>query len=139
MNAKELRIGNLVTVADKEAIWEVYAVERFVRVIDLEGNKEFIPYRDLRPINLSHEWLERMGFQKLYMEDGDFFYELDLFGPDSKLTLIEGDKNGMVEVCLSFSENEVRFQYVHQVQNFYRAVTGKELKISVQKEVESCQ
>lgn len=139
MDVKELRIGNLVTVADQDAIWEVYAVGRLVRVVDFDGSKQYIPYHNLLPIYLSHEWLERMGFQKLYMEDGYFFYELELFGPDSKLTLIEGDKNGMVEVCLSFSENEVRFQYVHQVQNFYSAVTGKELKISAQKEIELCQ
>lgn len=58
-----------------------------------------------------------------------FYYSLRL--SDDKycdLSILSGDKNGYVEACLFPYEESFRVKYVHQLQNLFHAITGKELR-----------
>ena len=85
---------------------------------------EFDDY--LQPIPLTEEWLLKFGFEKLsnfeeqYMEE-DYVWQIDVERSPSLLL-----SNGI------FHEDNygVKLEYVHQLQNLYFALTGKELELT---------
>jgi hypothetical protein len=110
MEAKELRVGNIVRYADS-----VY----------LDGGKvtevgDIIQYETdyYQPIPLTEEWLLNFGFEK----------ELDLFYRKNKSSMIEiiFFDNGFLVANQSFCLNHIK--HVHQLQNLYFALTGTELE-----------
>lgn len=117
MELKELRLGNLVF--NKNTITEVETIFPFNINVDFVGD-DGISISELKPIPLTEEWLLKFGFKKgdewtITIDDsqecfewfyGDFFY-----------TGGEGVKFGR------------EIKTVHQLQNFYFALTGKELEI----------
>lgn len=113
MEAKELRIGNLI-----EFDCEIRTVD--TRLIAYMSNCERLKQNHpFQPIPLTEEWLLRFGFKK--RNDGDFdlfkFSEVDIvISKDFDLWKCDG-------IC--FSVNAL--QYVHQLQNLYFALTGEEL------------
>lgn len=115
MDAKELRIGNWVKYIGGEAI-----VENGEAIMDIDDGLDRV-----EPIPLTEGWLVRFGFSgpffdagKYYLLNGhcvyifDDFFEFE-FAPnrDSRFNLF----------C--------KYQYVHQLQNLYFALTGEELTI----------
>ena len=44
------------------------------------------------------------------------------------LSIISGGKKGFVEVSLFPYENFFKYKYVHELQNLFFAITGKELE-----------
>jgi hypothetical protein len=115
---EELRIGNWVKWPnEKEPNEAEWAHGHWLGVFD----KNY-PFPD--PIPLTEEWLIKLGFEK--QQEEHVWYELQI---SSSLALIEGDKNGYMEVFLLDHDDSVRVRYVHQLQNLYFALTGEELKI----------
>ena len=114
MEARELRIGNLLESANSERVFSV-TIEDLV-IIEA-GSK-------CRPIQLTEEWLLKFGFKK----EDDFFDGEYIF---SKTTN---------EICLQISFNREKFffvdslwkielKHVHSFQNLCFELTGKELDI----------
>ncbi len=115
MDAKELRIGNLV-----------YAFKTFYPIdsTDFESNK----ISTYKPIPLTEDWFWKAGFLKestlvvdvgwLFDKPdfGSFYKEQDYWLPKPYYF---GD---------SFGPN-FKLKYVHQLQNLYFALTGEELQI----------
>jgi hypothetical protein len=104
MEAKELRIGNWVK--QPEGFNQVYSID-----------PDLIDQFQLEPIPLTEEWLMRFGSQKRGQE-----IHLDYF------TLYDGQGSWTV------NDNSAPYtiaviEYVHQLQNLYFALTGKELEI----------
>lgn len=115
MKATELRIGNY--------IYSYYPNgEKFVNELNHGGLAEVLvpssyDFKPDEPIPLTEEWLIRFGFEK--GSDGNFY-------KDSQFTIYKrGVHFGLIEGSLSW----VEFDYVHQLQNLYHALTGKELTI----------
>lgn len=86
-----------------------------------------------KPEPLSFQWLENFGFKKSLLEEGNpeegYYYSLHL--SDDKycnLSILSDDKNGYVEACLFPYEESFRVRYVHQLQNLFYAIIGKELR-----------
>ena len=139
---KELRIRNLLMYGDK--LVEVSAIFRsHFNCESMDG----ISYgnsiqSNFKPIPLTEEWLLNFGFVKYQFMNGYFintifgdlmiqFYktEIHLF-----FTKISYDSQGMKFNGRKFINNNKSFtdcKYVHQLQNLYFSLTGKELTIKL--------
>jgi hypothetical protein len=120
----ELRIGNLFTThinlrgswAEKQRFdGEIYRCNRHTFMSDTETEKIF------KPIPLSEEWLIRFGF---LLEDLNW-YKND--SDDSFYISFESDYGFYVGATTYGYLKAIL--YVHQLQNLYFALTGKELTI----------
>jgi len=131
METKELRLGNLVSFDGRIAI--VYQVNRTGAVLQYEGDtnteidgirRSTVSIGDIKPIPLAEDWLIKFGFKKvqedkygchyeneecwIYLNHGGF--DLELITDDERFNLLR------------------TYKYVHQLQNLYFAITGKELE-----------
>lgn len=111
MEAKELRIGNLVNRDGKNIV-----INSGYEIDNYEGQ--------YKPIPLTEEWLLKFGFEiKLKLSGHNGFYLNGFYIIKSNYVfelLIEGSS-----VILS------KIKFVHQLQNLYFALTGQELTIKV--------
>jgi hypothetical protein len=119
MKAEELRLGNWVNPNFPMQVTCIYKDEI---LCDFEGNEgdmwEFDP-KDLNGIPLTEEWLKKFGFEK----DGPHWY---WFSTKDRFTDI-GYSYSIEEEVIEFHDLKVPIKYVHQLQNLYFALTGKEL------------
>ncbi len=114
LKASELRIGNLV-MFDKELIdlgW-----------INLKDLSNELPITNAlyKPIQLTEEWLVKFGFEtNNWTDNGHPIY----YGWNKSGFLLEGK---LPNLSLDGSNNELIIKHVHQLQNLYFSLTGKEL------------
>jgi len=119
MKSNELRIGNFVKHPHDGSInvVEFLAPTEIGMVI----TKSYMPYftaEQAEPIPLTEEWLIKFGAQ-LDEEDDSFVFT------ESGFYVSVNDKN---EALFFFKNEELcEFNYVHQLQNLYFALTGEEL------------
>lgn len=122
MEAKELRLGNYIECFKKYAKG-IHTVDlsTFSNVIYDEEEKNNL----FKPIPLTEEWLVKFGFEKVY--ESSFRVKYDYmrdfrFGYDVNKAL----KNTPEGVSFR-GDNYTNIKHVHQLQNLYYALTGKEL------------
>ena len=106
MNAKELRIGNLLENG------KVIGTNDYRSVFF--GNNWCLT-QDLKPIELTEEWLQKFGFELYDSVEFRHFYRKNDFDLDENYQPIDFD-------C-------IEIKHVHQLQNLYFALTGQELEI----------
>ena len=113
LKANELRIGNFIN--KNEQVVEITKRIIFVKPM---GKDNMSIYRDfqLKPIPLTEQWLKDLGFKNVNLNAWrikglpDFELINDIFySPDHLL--------------MWFPE----IKYIHQLQNIYQSLTGKEL------------
>ena len=124
MKASELMIGNYVYDEDG-------SVERVATISAnvVLHNEDLFSYIDtLKPIPLTKEWLEKFGFKKEHSFSRNtliiqpYFYMLCVdVEQDNNITVSVYDEED--SGCIYFS-----CDYVHELQNLYRLLTGTELK-----------
>jgi len=131
ISAAELRIGNWIEATQLGGIYgKVAALPK--EGLMIEGFDFKILYASQDPIPLTPEILEKAGFEKQKTDDDTVYYTLRLNDNlHCDLSLIEGDKNGICEVCLFPYEDYFRYKYVHQIQNLVQSLTGKELNLQL--------
>ena len=141
MKATELRIGNFVNTLDKNA--EVHLPNSTVyKVVEIgfdcilcEADKNPLTQttlpvfaaRNLSSISLSEEWLLKFGFQKQHNAGTSNEWYWKGLGMDltPELELSSGDRYyDSMPV-----DGATPLKYVHQLQNLYFALTGKELEL----------
>lgn len=135
MEAKELRIGNIVDINGNR--FETAEVKSD-GILYYKGIVEwFARYEDIQPIPLTEELLLKAGFYYSgdsrydpnveYAEQFEYRLDLGLFHRDLICTPFKG------WVCnFDCHEYEGKLQpikYLHQLQNLYFALTGEELEI----------
>lgn len=126
MNAKDLRIGNIVYYKVEDELddrkeWNeinIIDAEDILSLEDCESKKQNHPYF---PIPLTEEWLEKLGFEKvdnawinsiaLYFDSEEYAYNASYFEYDNLIVI----------------------KHVHQLQNLYFALTREELKYKPKK------
>jgi hypothetical protein len=121
MESKELRVGNLVYESKRSKILrKKIGVEICeIKSLDIHHLESFPESENFEPIPLTEEWLFKFGFEK--NENGLF----KLFNESEVPILLNEDLDGWTCDGINFSVNGT--QYVHQLQNLYFALTGKEL------------
>lgn len=133
IDVRELRIGSLVTSIGMEDNWSVVTSIKQAfndEPYDIEarlstGMFEEIQIEDLRPLILTEDWLVKFGGVR---PDGLFYW---LGDPGNAITIgvphggsfdFRADNSAMIL--------KLDVKYVHQLQNLYFALTGKELEIN---------
>jgi hypothetical protein len=129
MKANELRIGNLVYLKSKDAIYEISSGHDIEEIDDAPINF------DAKPISLTEEWLLKFGFKDV---------DLNMSGSNWLVKEQKGLWRQAIRIAYSEKSEEwsltlecvspptlsiVRLKYVHQLQNLYFALTGEELTI----------
>ena len=126
MNATELRIGNLVHVKNRKYSLEddllvatVYSVAEYKDGMYSVGCEigEYVAYgqldRDVAPIRFNEEWARNFGYKNLNEMASCFCVD----------SVIKIDEQDMWIHLMNLS--------VHEVQNFYHALTGVELQPTI--------
>ena len=139
IDAKSLRIGNWIkrnSSGNYQQVKEVLTTCVFLQnEPPLNINKHMtIPVKNISPIPLDPDILEKAGFVKyddsdndytVYgnsHDDSDFFLQLDWRRKtDGYTPLIK---------CGEYEIIGVNIKYVHQLQNLFYSLTGKELEIN---------
>lgn len=126
MKIQELRLHNLIQY--KEEIVPITGLDldhknNGSRVQIKKGDSKIpVDSGDLKPILLTSEWLSKLGFEESYRSDFRIRYDLPNFGKyDFDLS-----KEKILEGFLYFG-NYIQCQYLHQLQNLYFVLTGREL------------
>jgi len=116
MEASELRFGNLV-----------YDTKGEINIIDLEAITyvSVEPKNQVKPIPLTEEWLLKLGFEYrgdryYFLQDGNISTDIQLRSFDTLYISGEDREDGDWEIIKSI-------KHVHQLQNFYFALTDEEL------------
>ena len=118
---RELRIGNWMLKEGKEK--EISAFD----IYDFTTH----PKLDLKPIEITQQWLERLGFEyeSPGIQGADMWQGLgywSLFNDGISL-ILRGDKNVSHPLKLNGYWNS-DFKYIHTLQNLFFSLTGQELK-----------
>lgn len=130
IDPRELRIGNLVCCHGRPVIIDSI-VHDGINYSYPDEEPEY-QFDNIQPIPLTEEILIKAGFKQNQMDGDEFYYSCDLKDDVyCDLSLINGDKSGYLEAILFPYESWFRYRYVHQLQNLYFALTGKELKIKL--------
>lgn len=134
MKANELRLGNWVNIPSCgiNATIDIIGNKRFCidnTNIDLDTDDTSFDLEDASPIQLTEEWLLRFGFSEIGITANTEYYVLEV----SENMDIEVELNPS-RVLLSVGReinvvaSELKMEYVHQLQNLYFVLTGKELQ-----------
>jgi hypothetical protein len=114
MKTKDLRIGNYLQF--KKSLIDVYGLVDDKVYNHVLGHIFFInETKDIEPIPLTEDWLERFGFEYSDLNGDSGLWKIPPFQ-------IYGKYNQFIY------DYELDVNYVHQLQNLYFALTGEELK-----------
>lgn len=127
LKATELRIGNyaeyfMQDTMDKEW-WEAFQINgQDIKYLDKHQDDT-----DYRPIPLTEEWLDRLGFYSKYKSNHKMW---NIFGFNLH-QISDEDENGnkIPQEQIFYYAFSYEIKYVHQLQNLYFALIGKELTI----------
>jgi hypothetical protein len=121
MKANELRIGNLVYLKSKDAIYEISSGHDIEEIDDAPINF------DAKPIPLTEEWLLKFGFE-FYKKQVSLNVGGELFNYAVKNEIIIWTdlKTGWT-LDGRINRKTHWLNSVHQLQNLYFALTGEEL------------
>ena len=115
LKKSELRIGNYVQYP-LLAVSAIDSGEEIDRINDAAG----------QPIHITVEWLVKFGFEKHKTEKG---YGLTKKPLTFYVHVVDGEEMISYPSYLKKSPIELIVNFVHELQNLYFALTGKELKI----------
>lgn len=118
MEAKELRIGNLINHFGLDTIFEVTPTE-INCAVEMEGHFSMT----FEGIPITEEWLLKFGF----VHHHDTPHPNRVF----RKNYVEGffDLEEVISFFYGGNFTSVELKYVHQLQNLYFSLTGEELTI----------
>ena len=122
MNPKELRIGNYVN--SENGIGKIECIEK-TRVCVDNDKLTYTPISVIKPILLTEDWLVKFDFT--LVEEYRCF---DISLGDNLYLSILNCIEFQIGAGLEWISIKDKIKYVHQLQNLYFALTGKELKLS---------
>lgn len=135
MNATELRIGNLVNYYNENIVFEVIGIDKFGLIVKsphtneilIEDEETWIELDQFEPISLTEEWLFKFGFEKNTIDRETVIF--NRINSTEKLQLFNGRIIYGILGVSQYEWSEAKILMVHQLQNIYFILTGKELKI----------
>ena len=140
MKASEIRIGNLIASSGNKEDIETWVIGEVISISSLDSEFEQIEVETAESIEwffkdnyfgipLTEEWLLKFGFEREYELRKTVYYM------NNYSIILWVYKNGRIDLRIGgidFKDKDVRFkkyQYVHQLQNLYFALTNTELEI----------
>jgi hypothetical protein len=127
MEAKDLRIGNLISIQGQakeiRSVWHHLPNNSNsnpttgVSVPKKGCSDKCLSIKDIKPIPLTEKWLLRFGFESY---DVEYKYA-------SRWLNIEKSENGYVKLADDYFIDSFEFKHVHQLQNLYFALSNEEL------------
>lgn len=119
IDVKELRIGNYVKPISNNGregnIGTVFAINRYQ--VSVNDNNNPYDYHILEPILITEDILKKCNFVKQECDDTVVFYNRSM----------ELDAN----LCLKVGISNIEVKYLHQLQNLFFDITGKELEVNL--------
>ena len=144
IQGKDIRIGNYLKDRGGKTI-RVDFIEHVENGFDTKfGQKMFIEGQEVHPmteytdytepIELTPDWMEKLGFEKTDDYGDQVYYEpKDRKNRNFYICFDHDDISfGLVVFgnCTNLIYDDINLQYVHQFQNLYYALTGVELSAS---------
>ncbi len=123
MKASELRIGNYI---DLGKVIEITENRVTVLRSEITGLIESYPLLSTNPIPLTHEILEKAGFER-DLQFSETFTETYHVNINCHFELIAFDDYFVFHTIAP----NLQIKYLHQLQNLYFALTGEELDIKL--------
>jgi len=130
MNANELRIGNYVYDSNKE-------LNKQIAKSNFSNLDYLIKLNIYQHIPITQDWLLKFGFKKqldyykiycnnieMYTDQFRYYPIYDTDVQESQIVFIQNESEGLNESNSIFLR---KTKYVHELQNLYFAITGKEL------------
>lgn len=128
IKTNELRKGNIINHFRNFILIEsVFEDSVNVYAADMGGGAyiDGIDFKEIEPVPITVEWLERFGFWKMDMPfSGESGYGMASAG--DFIGFVATDDNGWLIHNPHFSTT---YYYVHQLQNLYFALIGEELAL----------
>ena len=126
MKANELRLGNFVIDEDGD----VLPITAITPTTVFHNGDLFSAINTIIGVPLTEGWLIKFGFEKynnsnFSIDVGSYYSCNEIRNSKMKLKFTKA-KNWRVE---NYANKTIKFNYVHQLQNLYFALTGKELEI----------
>jgi hypothetical protein len=131
MKPTDLKAGNFVLHYD-----EIITVDGIDDIDVFNTETGDIPLHSVSPIPLTNQWLELFGFNKIEIETDDVYSKVihKAGGLDLKKLIVYLESDGYtIGILDNYSYVEVvslwhlKYQFVHQLQNVYHALTGEDL------------
>lgn len=130
MNVTDLKIKNLVDYRGQIfTITEIFQNDKNEYSVKIENNYQCLalPAEAIEPISINEDWLEKFGFSRTYSSDHRIRYER----PESFIKYdIDLSSKKIVE-GLKIYGNTIRCRYIHEFQNIFSSLFGKETGISL--------
>ncbi|KAA0125996.1 hypothetical protein FY557_19685 [Chryseobacterium sp. SN22] len=126
MNVADLKIKNLVEYKN-----QIYNITEIFQ--NNEGNDYFVkiendihsfsvPARSIKPIQITEEWLEKFGFSRTYSSEQRIRYER----PETFIKYDIDLSSKKIVDGLKIYGNSIRCKYIHEFQNIFSCLFGKE-------------
>jgi len=128
MEAKDFRIGNFIS--DTNASDTFFAMVKKLDYSRCYYGLFHSAYSDLKPIPLTEEWVVRLGFNK--WQDRYCLEAWSPGHPSQRFDIDWKDGNVMMKSRYQGEDDNLLMRHiknVHQLQNLYFALTGKELEL----------
>ena len=128
LKVKDLRVGNYICSSLTKSVVEVST--KVLRLMESEIRvKGETTYKG---IPITEDLLLKCGFSRGLYIDNLFFTKLDVVNGDySEIIIDMSDGNVEVHLDINNFSIEVECKHLHQLQNLYHSVTGKELEVKL--------
>jgi len=133
METSSLRLGNMLyynLFSDNEVVY-IRGISKNCIWLNDNGEAGPISIEHFDSILLTEEWLLKFGFVDIDKGDNDYitytdsnhdyYLQIDVRRKDGKYSILDNSFDDLRDFAL------VDIMYVHQLQNLYFALTGKEL------------
>lgn len=125
MNVADLKIKNLVEY--KNQIYNITEIfqhdekDYFVK-IENDIHSFSVPAKSIKPIQITEEWLEKFGFSRTYSSKQQIRYER----PESFIKYDFDLNSRKIVEGLKIYGNSIKCKYIHEFQNIFSSLFGKE-------------
>lgn len=140
IDAKELRIGNFVLLDD--GVWEIISIDSYgiYDIYHADSGRRIERFNsEIEPIPLTEGLLLKCGFKKTgdfafeYKDDADLIFDApnDWENTGDYPVGISSIDPGYPAMYIPHGEVIIRCLYLHDLQNKFFAITGKELEVDL--------
>lgn len=125
MNAADLKIKNLVEYKNQTyTITEIFQGGNHDYFVKIENDIQSfsVPAEVITPIQITEEWLEKFGFLRTYSSEQRIRYER----PEAFIKYDFDLSSKKILEGLKIYGNSIKCRYIHEFQNIFSCLFGKE-------------